>query len=271
MTALRPPDTGTRAGTRSHAATVTHPRMRARRIEVRRDTARRRLRVLFWVLLVAAFVVWGLVSVRSPLLDVDRVQVGGTERTSAAAVRAALGTQRGAPLIEVDPGAAEARIAALPWVRTAQVQRLWPGTVRVVVTERTPVAQIRGAEAWTLVDADARVLGTSPRPTAGVVVLAGPTPGPAGTTLAGRWRRPLALAERLPDTLAARAASLTEDGGEVTLALRTGALVLVGDMAELDEKVLSLATLLETDQTDVCRLDVRVPAAPTLTRGEACA
>lgn len=245
--------------------------MRARRVEVRRTEGRRRLRIVFWLLVVVCSVVWALVVVRSPLLDVDRVQVTGTRRTEAAAVRAAIGIGPGSPLFELDSGAAERRIATLPWVATVRVRRMWPGTVRVVVTERSPVAQIRGVAGWALVDVDGRVLGRSADPVDGVVPLSGPAPAEPGTTLGSPWGRALVVADALSDGLVARAASISVDAGDVTLTLDDGAVVLVGESGAIEAKVLALETLLALNPTEVCRIDVRVPSAPALTRGSACA
>ena len=61
------------------------PRIRDRRIEVIREAGRRRLRVT--LVIASAIVVVGLayLTVRSPLLDVDHIQVTGSQRESASA------------------------------------------------------------------------------------------------------------------------------------------------------------------------------------------
>ena len=64
---------------------MPHPRFRERRIKVRRDEGRRRLRRLVILALVMAAVLGGLGATRSVLLDVDDVAVAGGARTPAPA------------------------------------------------------------------------------------------------------------------------------------------------------------------------------------------
>ena len=99
------------------------PRIRERRIEVQRQAGRRRLRVL----LVASSVVSaaGLVflTITSPVLDVDRIRVAGTQNLTVAQVRAASGVHAHDHLLFVDTGTVARRIEKLSWVEHASVHR----------------------------------------------------------------------------------------------------------------------------------------------------
>ena len=66
--------------------------------------------------------------------------IEGRERTAPAALLAALGVRRGEPLLAVDLAAAKARLEALPWVKSASVERRWPRLLYVKIAERTPLA-----------------------------------------------------------------------------------------------------------------------------------
>ena len=46
-----------------------------------------------------------------------------------------------------------AKVEELPWVEQASVQRILPNRVRVLITERTPVAFFRNGTELTLIDA----------------------------------------------------------------------------------------------------------------------
>jgi cell division protein FtsQ len=73
-------------------------------------------------------------------LTVQSVEVVGRERTAPQAVLSALGVRRGTPILEIDLGAAKARLQALPWVSSAAVERLLPDTIFVRLVEHQPLA-----------------------------------------------------------------------------------------------------------------------------------
>lgn len=85
-------------------------------------------------------------------LAVEEVVVEGRKRTSAKNLRRALGVGRGAPLATLDLGAARRRIEALPWVRSAALRRLLPGTVEIRIVERAPLARWQNKRKIRLID-----------------------------------------------------------------------------------------------------------------------
>ena len=74
-------------------------------------------------------------------LAVQQVYVRGRDLTRRSTLRAALGVQRGTPILSLDPDAAKARIERLPWVDRAAVIRDLPGRVQIVLSERRPMAR----------------------------------------------------------------------------------------------------------------------------------
>jgi len=91
-------------------------------------------------------------------LTVQDVLVEGRGETPRDDILAALALARGTPLLTVDPEAAKARIEALPWVKTAAVERHLPDTIFVRLTERTPLALWQKDGQLSLVDGDGHVL-----------------------------------------------------------------------------------------------------------------
>lgn len=248
------------------------PRIRARRIEVRRDAGRRRLQRLVDVAVVAVVAVLFLGALWTPLLDVDEVTVVGAARTGPDVVTQRAGIEPGDPLITVDLGAVGSRVAALPWVAEVRLARGVDGLVTLEVSERTPVAAVATGADAVLVDAGGRVLGPA-SDAAGegpFVALTGvgavPEPGgylPAATAAA------LALAEQLSVNAPAALAELSVDGLAGTLAL--GGEVRFGDGRQLDAKARSLRTVLaQVDLTCLAVIDLRLPGSPVLTREEGC-
>ena len=275
--------TGEDQRTRSSGAPpVVDPRMRRRRIGVRREAGRRRLRRVALVLGAAAAVVGAVALTRTGLLDVDHVAVTGAERTGAQAVRRAADVEPGEPLVSVDTGAVADRVEALPWVATARVERSWPSTVRIRVTEREPVAVVQVTESSTaVVDAGGWVLAVerAGAPDAGVpdagataegtIVLTGVRGRVAeGERLDADARDALtlavALAERVPGAVASVSTQLDAE-------LADGGTVRFGSIDDLDDKVTATKTVLgDVDLACLEVLDVRVPGSPALTRHQRC-
>lgn len=93
-------------------------------------------------------------------LAVSDVVVQGRSRTSPDSILAALGAKRGTPIFAIDPAAAKLRLEAIPWVRTASVERILPGTLHVRLDEREPLALWQRNGRLELVDRDGVVLPT---------------------------------------------------------------------------------------------------------------
>ncbi len=255
------------------AATVD-PRIRARRIEVQRGAGRRRLRRLVWLGVLLALGAGFLVALRSPLLDVDEVQVAGARRTPATAIVEAAGIVPGDQLIDVDLGAAWARVGALPWVGEVRLDRSLGGAIAIHVTERAPAALVGEGSRAVVADAAGRILtraSDEPELAASVVRVRGLTTdlGP-GASLPPETLDALALAARLGGAVPGAIADVAV-GEELMATLVQGGEVLFGDAERLTAKLRSLETVLaQVDLTCLATLDLRTPASPVLTRREPC-
>lgn len=249
------------------------PRLRARRIAVRRSDGRRRLRRLGGLGVVAAVAVLTLGVTRSPVLDVDRVQVTGATHTTVDAVQRATGIKGHAPMTAVDLDRARQGVLALPWVHSVSITRSWPATVRVVITERTAVAVApAGSAGFALVDGDGRVLEMSAAPPPGFMLLANvPLPGAPGSTIDPSASDALAVARVMPASLRLKVSTVVAQPDGVVLRLVAGGVVRLGPATDLGPKLRAADTVLtEVDTTNLCAVDVRVASAPSLTRGKSC-
>ena len=252
------------------AAFGVHPRFRRRRIEVTREEGRRRLRILVASLAVAAAVAGVVGATRSPLLDVDGVDLRGASHTSPADVAAATGLDRHPLMVEVDPTGVARRVEALPWVLRARVSRSWPGTVRVDVVERVAVAVVpAGAGRWALADGSGRILAVGPERPPDLPLVPSGQASPAPGSTAAPARGALRLAAALPPAVRSRVSDVVEaPGSGLELRLRPpGGIVRLGAADQLEAKLAAVRTVLEeVDLTGLNVLDVRVPASPVLTR-----
>ncbi len=246
------------------------PRIRERRVEVARRQGRRRLTVLVGLTAVTVLTGAGFAIVHSPLLEVRHVIVEGSAHTPARLIESRAGLSGHPLMVSVDRGLIARRVEHLPWVRSAEVIRSWPSTVKVRIVERTPVAQVESGQGWAVVDGTGRVLERSGAPVPGLVALTGVgSPGAPGGYLGVGSRPALAVASSLPQTLTARVSGVgAVGGGGIVLSLTGSATVELGDASGLSDKFEALDTVMSrVDLRGVKVIDVRVPQDPVLTRG----
>ena len=247
------------------------PRISARRTAVRKEQSRRRLVVLGVALGSVTLLVGGWFLVHTALFSARSVSVTGNAHETAAQVVAQAGLAGHPPLLDVNAGAAAARLEQLPWVRSATVHVSWPDGVHIAVTEETArftVATTTGT--WELLSNDGRILGEAAARPPGLLLLTVPEPpGEPGTMLATKDAPGLRVASSLPPSFAGQVTGVTvEPAGWVQLALTTPVVVDIGTAVELTAKyedvssILSGATLHNGDV-----IDVSVPDAPTVTAG----
>jgi cell division protein FtsQ len=95
-----------------------------------------------------------LVVSRSSLLHLRHLEVAGTTSLSRADVVRLAALSSSTNVLWFDAGAVERRLESDPWVATATVTRRLPGTIRISVVERAPVAMIRDGGGFTMLAAD---------------------------------------------------------------------------------------------------------------------
>ncbi|GAB6897937.1 cell division protein FtsQ/DivIB [Kineosporia succinea] len=104
--------------------------------------ARRRRRTLTTSLVVVVLAGVGWLALLSPWAKVERVTVSGLDRISESQVRGYTDTEIGHAMLLARTSDVSARLEKLRLVKNVSVSRVWPGTIRVVVTERKPVAAL---------------------------------------------------------------------------------------------------------------------------------
>lgn len=86
-------------------------------------------------------------------LAVTDIQAVGRRNTSGEDILEALGVNARTPILGLDLVDAKRRIESLPWVASAEIERRLPHALRIVITEREPVAILQTAERSMLIDA----------------------------------------------------------------------------------------------------------------------
>jgi cell division protein FtsQ len=250
-------------------ASEVDPRIQARRDLVAQERQARRRRRLLVLAAIAAVLVVAWVVTHSPLLSVHKVIAVGTTHVPAQAVIAAAGIHEGQHLLDVDEGAARARLLALPWVADAQVDVSWQGTARLRVTERTPVAAVvAGRSRWILVDAKGRAVArvATVRPT--MTVVSGLAAVPPGATFGAALSAPLQVIAGLHPGLRSRVAGIiVARDGSILLRLRSGGVAQLCQPVDLTAKLASLTTVFaHVDDQGLKVVNVCIADSPTIQR-----
>lgn len=94
---------------------------------------------------------------------VKQISIEGQQHLSDAELAHALGAGPGTMVFAFDTDAAKARLEAVPWIKQAQVMRLLPSTLQVVIEERIPFAVWQSKGSAYVVDRHGAVLAPAVR------------------------------------------------------------------------------------------------------------
>lgn len=123
------------------------------------------------VLVAVSLVAAGAWIVQSPWLSVSEIAVVGSDRPEIPEAIAAAGLETGTPLLLVRTDAVRESLESLAWVRSAEVRRVFPNRVEVMIDERRPVALMWSSGSYGVLDAEGVVLEYVPDATSGLPIL----------------------------------------------------------------------------------------------------
>jgi cell division protein FtsQ len=236
------------------------PRVRARRIAVRRAKGRKRL---IWVAIAAAIllVLVGAVAVlASSLFNVRTVDVQGAVYTDPAQLSTIVDGVKGDAILLVDTRQIERQLESIAWVESARVTTHFPHTVFVDIRERKPIATFAGSDGkYRVIDRDGRVLDVVDGIPIDYMLVTGANPDVDRGQFAGP---PFPAAAQLAIALPAEVRAVTESigvdatGGDLTLQLHNKLEVQLGPPTDLSTKLVRLLSEVRGGLDGVCGLDV---------------
>jgi cell division protein FtsQ len=104
----------------------------------------------------------GLVTLSGRMgLTLQSVTVDGRQQTPPDELLAAIGAERGTPLLALDPEAIRRRVETLPWVKNASVRRGLDGSLTVHIDEFAPFALWQRDGKFYLVDREGEAIAAS--------------------------------------------------------------------------------------------------------------
>jgi cell division protein FtsQ len=231
------------------------PRMRERRVAVKRAESRKRLK---WVLLIGTIVVigvGGLAVLGSPLFAIraDQVSVSGDVYTDAERLQSVIDELVGTPVLVADTQAAERELEAIPWVDEAVVRTNFPHAVTIELREREAMTTYAGPDSkFRVLDREGRVLDVLDKYPFAYLLLGGPDPvdldpgefAPTGYAAASE------LAKNLTGSVRGRIkiVEVTADGSRLVMKLDDGTEVRFGEARDLFAKLVRLETVLSSPE-----------------------
>jgi cell division protein FtsQ len=244
------------------------PRLRQRRIGVRRAASRRRLWWAALIVLVLVIVVGVLAVLGSSFFAVDQVSVTGNVYTDPDQLAAVVDDLKDTPVLLVDTDAVEAQLEAIPWVESARVTAQFPDSASIEIRERTPVVSMLGEDSRSRVlDAEGRVLAViDGQPVAPVWIS-----GPGTLDLAAGDFAPIgyssaaSLVTKLTPNIRSRVESMmvTPDGSDLVLVLTgpSGPIEVrfgsaIGDNAQIEKLVRLERKLVDLEDKPASVIDV---------------
>jgi cell division protein FtsQ len=203
---------------------------------------------------------------QSSVFAVHELEVRGTSPQAAQEVRRALAAAMGESLLTLDLPRLEAAAAAVPSIARARLDRGFPNTLRITVVPEQPVAVVRQAGRSWLVAEGGRVVASLAKGKLAALPRIWLRPGSPivlGSTLTGEPLAAVAAVAPLVERpLGARVTSVRATEEELTLVLRSGIELRLGDASDLDLKLAVARRILPALAGAGGYLDVSVPERP---------
>ncbi len=181
----------------------------------------------------------------TPLLSVRTVRVEGLSAVPEQDVRTVLHIPDGRSILRIDTDDIARRVAALPKVRSARVQREFPSTVRVTVDERRAVLFFDSPQGPHLVDTEGVEFAIEPAPP-GVAKLTTDHPGGADPAT----RAAVAVLDAAPPALRSQVGEVAARSvSDIELHLRDGRTVVWGGVDDSERKAAVVLPVLTREGT----------------------
>jgi cell division protein FtsQ len=239
------------------------PRLRARRVAVKRAQGRKRL---LWVAAIGGVVlvvVAVLAVFASSLFSVEVIDVQGAVYSQARygeQFQRVIDEMQGDPVLLVDTRRAERELESIPWVERAFVRTDFPNRVVIDIRERRPLATYQGSdERYRVIDADGRVLDVLVGRPVDYKLLSGVGPDLEPGSMSGtQFAEAAQMVGALPSELRAitESASVDATTGDLGLQLAGGVSVRIGTFDRLDAKLARLLQQVRDGLDGIGRLDV---------------
>ncbi|MFI7701056.1 cell division protein FtsQ/DivIB [Nonomuraea sp. NPDC049480] len=195
----------------------------------------------------------------SPVLGVRSIEIVGNLTVPSERIKQQAGVADLHPLATVNLADVQSRVLGIRQVASAKVDRIWPGTLKIEVVEREPVAAIPAGDTFAIVDKQGVVIELKPAlpPMLPLLKVDRPAAGDPAMMAA------LQVIQAVPDEVLPKVRQVRAGTAEgVTLELSDGRSVVWGGPDRPEEKARILASLLRREKATV--YDVSSPDVVTV-------
>lgn len=213
---------------------------------------RSRLPWLLWLVGILLIVIWWALY-QSRWFLIEDIKVQGVKRLNQARVIQLADVQIGQPLISANPGKISRRLEKITQIKSVQVERGWPHSVLLKVTERSPVAVSVAKSGLNLIDDEGMLAGTTAKkPKRMRIIFAKPN--------SAAMKSAVQIALAIPQTW--KVSKITaEYPNSVVATLTSGETIIFGSGEQARLKVRVARSLLFNKFTHI---NVSTPTNPTL-------
>ena len=256
-----------------------HARAQRRRAEARKERdeiSRKRYRsfVTRIVLVVCAIliVIFGAIFFyRSDFFTVENVQVEGVSHLTSEEITQLAAVPKDTTLLRVDTFSITSRLKEHAWIQDVAVNRNFPDTITISITERKPAAcvKINSDSIWVIStdcawlsaatqqdwDSNRKIIDVTPSITS-------PSSGCECTDEG--VKNAIKIFDELPQDFASEIDTVSAESTIKTqLNLKSGVVVAFGAAENIDQKVAVINELLEKHAGKISYINVRTPSRPT--------
>ena len=208
-------------------------------------------RAIWLILVIAVFVWWSLYL--SKWFIAQEVSVTGNERLTIEQISTLAEVPIGNSLMSIDTAAMASLLMSMPEIEVAIVERGWPHTILIKVTERTPIAVAATASGFNLIDSQGHNAGVVAAPPAGLLIISAQ---PDSNAMLGAIKT---LAEIPAQWQLIGLSAATQDS--IVATLGSGAVITFGSSERAADKVEVAQALMEKGYSVI---NVSAPDAATV-------
>ncbi len=183
----------------------------------------------------------------TPFFNVKNIYVEGSVATPSEKVVTASGITEGTHILKINKSAAKQGIEKLAYVKTAEIKRVFPNKIKIVVTEGKVLANIALAKDFAAIDETGKIMEICPEPKVypviyGLTVKKSNIGEKITIDETGSFDVILEYIHYLSrQALPEPYVSITIDKNDVSLVLESGIEVFFGDETDIEYKVAAFA------------------------------